>query len=411
MPGPAEVDDAMSAPGVLDVVVVGGGIIGLSVAWRAALAGLSVTVCDPSPGRAASWAAAGMLAPVTEASVAEAPLTKLGLESARRWPAFAAELSSASGMDVGFRDEGTLAVAFDNDDRRALEELARVHEALGLTSEWLAPSACRRLEPRLSPRIRGALRVDGDWQVDNRAVVGALLAAAGRAGVRFRAKAVRGFRFASSWPDVERRSRARELPEQVEPDGDDRVVGVVLDGGSALDARAVVVAAGPWTPGLAGLPAAARPPVRPVKGEILRLQGDPADPVLHHTVRGSVEGRSVYVVPRRHGEVVVGATVQEAGFDTTVRAGAVEELLRAAIDLVPAVAELALTDSRAASRPGTPDNGPVLGETPVPGLILATGHYRNGVLLAPITADAVVSVLTGGQLPDVAAPFVLGRFR
>jgi glycine oxidase len=399
MLGAVEVDEARGGGSRLDVVIVGGGVIGLSVAWRAATAGLSVVVCDPSPGRAASWAAAGMLAPVTEASVAEAPLTALGLESARRWPAFAAELAAASGVDVGLRDEGTLAVAFDDDDRRALEELGRVHQALGLTSEWLPPSASRRLEPRLSPRIRGVLRVDGDWQVDNRAVVTALVAAAGQAGARIRAEAVRGLRFES------------RPSGGASPDRERRVVGVELDGGAVLEARTVLVAAGPWSPGLAGLPAAARPPVRPVKGEILRLQGDPADPVLNCTVRGSVEGRSVYLVPRRHGEVVVGATVQEAGFETTVRAGAVSELLRAAIDLVPALAELALAESRVGLRPGTPDNGPVLGETPVPGLVLATGHYRNGILLAPVTADAVLSVLAGQGLPEVAAPFTLDRFR
>lgn len=370
-----------------DVVVVGGGVIGLSIAWRAAQAGRDVTVFDPSPGRAASWAAAGMLAPVTEASLAEAPLTTLGLDSAARWPAFAEELSAASRLDVGLRREGTLAVAFDDDDRRALEELARVHHALGLRSDWLTSGACRCLEPRLSPRIRGGLHVPGDWQVDNRAVVGALLAAARRAGAVWRPASVRGLRH-----------------------GEAGAEGVELDDGSFLAAADVVVAAGPWSAGLAGLPPGTRPPVRPVKGEILRLRGDPSDPVLTRTLRASVAGRSVYLVPRRHGEIVVGATVQEAGFDTSVRAGAVYELLQAAIGVLPALGELPMVESRAALRPGSPDNAPILGPAGLPGVILATGHYRNGVLLAPVTADAVVALLTGGALPAVATPFTLDRF-
>ncbi|MCL2393970.1 MAG: glycine oxidase ThiO [Acidimicrobiaceae bacterium] len=372
----------------VDVVVVGAGVIGLALSWRAAEAGRSVVLCDPHPGEGASWAAAGMLAPVTEASVVEAPLTRLGLESARRWPAFAAALSEAAGgAEVGLREEGTLAVAFDSDDRRQLEQLLRVHHSLGLTSEWLPAADCRRLEPRLSPRIRGALRVAGDWQVDNRAVVRALLTAVSAAGV------------------TQRRVSVRRLIGN-----GSRVDGVELADGTHLAAATVVLAAGAHSGTIEGLPAPARPPVRPVKGEILRLAGDPADPVLEHTVRASVEGRSVYVVPRRHGEVVVGASSQEAGFDTRVRAGAVEELLRAAVDLVPGLAELELVECRAGLRPGTPDNGPVLGRTPVAGLVLATGHYRNGMLLTPVTVDAIDEVLAGHDLPEVAAPFTLERF-
>lgn len=371
-----------------DVVVVGAGVIGLAVAWRAAQAGASVTVCDPRPGQGASWAAAGMLAPVNESSVVEAPLTRLALESSRRWPAFAAALSAAGGVDVGLRDEGTLAVAFDDDDRRALEQLLRVHRSLGLASEWLSPGDCRRLEPRISPRIRGALQVAGDWQVDNRAVVRALLAAVAAAGVTVRRETVR--RLAG---------------------GASRIDGVELEDGARLAAETVVLAAGAYSSGIDGLPEVARPPVRPVKGEILRLAGDVSAPILTRTVRGAVYGRAVYVVPRRHGEVVVGASTEEAGFDTRVRAGAVAELLQAAVDLVPGVAELELVECRAGLRPGTPDNGPILGRTPVAGLVLATGHYRNGVLLTPVTVDAIDEVLAGRDLPEVAAPFGLGRFR
>lgn len=375
--------DATSA----DVVVVGGGVIGLSVAWRAAAAGMKVTVCDPTPGAGASWAAAGMLAPVTEARPDEAALAEFGLASIRRWSEFASELSEESGVDPGLRREGTLQVAFDADDRRALEELLAVHRSLGLDSEWATTSRCRQLEPLLTPRVRGGIEVRGDWQVDSRAVVTGLVRAVRRRGGELREMAVRRLCH-----------------------GPGGVTGVELDDGATLSATVVVVAAGAYSAVLDGLPPEACPPVRPVKGEILRLRADPAHPVLTRTVRGGVRGHPVYLVPRSHGEVVVGATMEEAGFDTTVRAGAVHELLRAAIDLVPAAAELPLVESLARLRPATPDNAPVLGTTPVPGVVMATGHHRNGMLLAPLTADALLAVIEGGPLPAVAAPFSLERF-
>lgn len=370
-----------------DVIIVGGGVIGLSVAWRALAAGMRVTVCDPAPGTGASWAAAGMLAPVTEAHTDETALTELGLASVGRWPEFAAELTADSGVDPGLRQEGTLQVAFDDDDRRNLEELLDVHRPLGLDSQWCSARRCRDLEPLLSPRVRGGIEVQGDWQVDSRAVVAGLLEAFGRRAGRLRTMAVRRLCH-----------------------GRGGVTGVELEDGTVLNAAVVVVAAGARSAGLDGLPVDCRPPVRPVKGEILRLQADPAHPILSRTVRASVQGRSVYLVPRRHGELVVGATMEEAGFDTTVRAGAVHDLLRAAIDLLPAAGELPLVEALARSRPATPDNAPVLGGTPESGIVLATGHHRNGMLLAPVTADALLAVLEGGPLPAVAAPFTLERF-
>jgi len=373
--------------GSADVVIVGGGVIGLSIAWRAAEAGFRVTVCDPDPGRGASWVAAGMLAPVTEAAVVEAALTSLGLVSARMWPTFAAEVEAASGIDPCLRTDGTLVVAFDSDDRRALEELLAVHRALGLSSEWLSPVECRRLEPLLSPRVRGGVAVAGDWQVDNRALLGALVGAGHNRNVEMRRKAVVCLR----------------------GDGT-RIDGVELDDGEVLRPAVVVLAAGAWSGQVGGVPPSARPPVRPVRGEIIRLSGPADDPVLLRTVRASVQGRSVYLVPRRNGEVVVGASMQEAGFASTVRAGAISELLGDAIAVVPAVAELDLVETTARLRPGTPDNGPILGPTPVDGLLLATGHHRNGILLAPLTALALVAVLRGESLPVEAKAFTLERF-
>jgi glycine oxidase len=327
------------------------------------------------------------LAPVTEATVAEAPLTALGLASTRMWPAFAREVYEASGIDPGLRTEGSLSMAFGGDDRRSLQELMAVHRLLGLDSEWLDARECRRLEPLLSPRVQGGLAVSGDWQVDNRQLLAALCSAGNHSGVELRRQRVRCLR----------------------GDGH-RIDGVEFDAGEVLSAATVVLATGAWSGQMDGMPPQARPPVRPVKGEILRLSGPPAEPVLFRTVRASVQGRSVYLVPRRNGEVVVGASMQEAGFTATVRAGAIYELLADAIAVVPAVAELELVETAARLRPATPDNGPILGRTPIDGLVLATGHYRNGVLLAPVTADALVAVLGGGSLPTVAAGFGLERF-
>jgi glycine oxidase len=371
-----------------DVAVVGGGVIGLSVAWRAARAGLRIRVFDPEPCRGASWAAAGMLAPVTEHTPGEEALLELGRASLDRWTTFTAELEADAGAEVGLRDEGTLVVGFDDDDRRALGEVAGVHRRLGLQSEWVTRRQCRELEPMLTPRVTGGLLARGDRSVDNRALLGALRRAAERLGVAFDRRAVRRV--------------AR---------GADRARGVELAGGGHFDAGAVVVAAGAWSGHLEGLLPGVGLPVRPVKGEILRLRGRADEPVARATIRARVQGWGAYLVPRRSGELVVGATMQEAGFDVGVRAGAVFELLRAATTVVPAVGELELVEAVARSRPATPDNGPVIGPTPVEGLHLATGHHRNGILLAPLTADAIEEALFGRPCPVAVRPFSAERFR
>lgn len=376
-----------------DVVVIGGGIIGLSVGWRAAATGRSVIVVDPSPGQGASRAAAGMLAPVTEARADEHRLALLGLSSLRRWPAFAEELAvdAAAGTpkDLGLRREGTLQVAFDEDDRRALEELAAVHRTLGLESDWLPPQTCRELVPLLAPSIRGGLRVFDDWQVDPRRVVTALVAALTRRGGTIAPVRARGLR--------------RDPISG-------SVIGVTLNDGSWLEATTVVLAAGVGFAFLEGLPPEVQLPIRPVKGEILRLRAASGAVPLPMMVRATVQGQSIYLVPRRDGEIVVGATMQEAGFDTSVRAGAVLDLLRAAIDLVPALGELPLEEALSGLRPATPDNAPLLGPTAVSGLHVAAGHFRNGVLLAPVTADAVVGALDSGALSEEMVAFSAERF-
>jgi len=363
--------------------VVGGGVIGLGIAWRAAQAGLSVTVVDQAPGRGASWAAAGMLAPVTEVHYGERALLGLNLAAAARWPGFAAEVEEAAGHPVGYRPAGTLAVARDTDDNASLEDLYQFQLRCGLEVERLRSRECRQLEPGLAPSVRGGILAPGDHQVDNRALVEALLVACERSGVRL----VEG--------------RVAELVT----DGD-RVIGVVLGDGERLAAGVVVLAAGCWSGGLGGVAAEALVPVRPVKGQLLYLRGPADQPLCHRNVRGL----EVYVVPRGDGRVVVGATVEEQGFDTRVTAGAVGDLLRAALELLPDVAELELAETVVGLRPGSPDNAPMLGPAGPEGLVVATGHYRNGILLTPVTADAIAELLATGRVPDLIAPFAPGRF-
>ncbi|MGO9458348.1 MAG: glycine oxidase ThiO [Acidimicrobiales bacterium] len=360
-----------------DAIVVGGGVIGLSSAWRASQEGLRVTVVDPSPARGASWVAAGMLAPVTEATFGEEGLTRLLVAAAERWPEFAAEL----GDDIGYHRSGTVVVAADTSDRAVVDELLDFQHSLGLCAERLTASGCRELVPALAPGVRGGAHVPGDHQVDNRRLLDALLEACRDAGV----------------------GMVEEAVGSLELGGDGAVSGVTLDDGSRLRAGSVVVAAGAHSGCLGGVPVGALPAVRPVKGHIVRLRGP--EPLIDRTVRGLVHGRPCYLVPRQDGSLVVGATAEERGFDRTVQAGAVHDLLDDARTLVPGIDELELVECRAGLRPGSADNGPFVGWTAVPGLAVATGHYRNGVLLAPLTALAVAALLAGGDVPSALSGF------
>ncbi|SNR67794.1 glycine oxidase ThiO [Blastococcus mobilis] len=366
-----------------DVVVAGGGLIGLSVAWRSAQRGLSVTVVDDAPGTGASYAAAGMLAPVTEAGYGEEPLLRLCLASLQRYPGFVAELAQAGGVEVALRTVGTLVVGFDEDDVRALHALHAFQQELGLEVEPLTGREARRREPSLTPRVRGGLHVPGDHAVDPRVLHRALLAAAAAAGVRM--------------------IRSRIDAVRVEAG---RATGLRLAGGADLSGDAVVLALGAWSASLPGMP---RLPVRPVKGQILRLRG--AAGLLAGTVRALVRGRQVYLVPYAGDGLVVGATVEERGFDAAVTAGGVHDLLHDAIDVVPGITELELVETLARWRPGSDDNAPLLGPSDLPGLVLATGHYRNGVLLTPVTGDLIAELLASGNVPALAKPFTVNRFR
>ncbi|WBB92764.1 glycine oxidase ThiO [Verrucosispora sp. WMMC514] len=351
-----------------DVAVVGGGPIGWAVAWRCAARGLRVVVHDPAPGSGASHVAAGMLAPVAEAYFGERELTALLTESAGRWPGFAAELTEATGTDIGYRTEGTLMVGLTADDLAEARRLWAYQQGLGLPVTPLRPSQLREREPALAPRVRGGALAATDHQVDPRRLVPALRLAAERAGAVLVAAPVRRL--------------------------------------SDVTAGVTVVAAGCGVAALTGLP------VRPVKGQVLRLRApDGGPPGFRHVIRGYADGEHVYLVPRDSGEVVVGATVEERS-DLGICAGAVLRLLRAAVDLLPEIAEYDLVETLAGLRPGTPDNAPILGPMPGhPDVLVAGGHHRHGIVLTPVTADLITDLITGDGSPHtLLAPFRPDRF-
>ena len=355
-----------------DVAVIGAGAIGTAVAWRCAQRGLSVTVVDPEPERGAWHTAAGMLAPVTELHYAETPLLRLNLASLAAYPQFAAELTGTTGLPTGYQECGTVSLAWDAADLAALRDLHAFGESLGLRGRLLTGRELRALEPAVAPGLPGGLLAEGDHQVDPRLLHAALHAAATAAGVRFRPTSARLDRLTTE---------------------------VQLHDGTTLSAGTVVLAAGAWS----------GHGVRPVKGQTLRLRL-PGPPRIGHVVRGSVKGSPVYVVPRADGEYVVGASSEEVGFDDRPRAGAVYDLLRDAQSLVPELGEANFAEVCTGFRPGSPDNAPIVGPSGVDGVLLATGHFRNGILLTPVTASGISDLVTNGSLPEVLAPFTAARF-
>jgi glycine oxidase len=423
----ASADDAADV--AVDVAVIGGGVIGHGIAWEASRSGRSVALIDDAPGSGASWAAAGMLAPVSELHYQEEALLELMLESSRLWPDFAAGLDA--GLDAGTNGAGTgagenstgylttptLAVGADAADRRALADLRTVQQACGLSVEPLTVREARGREPLLSPGISCAFDIPADHQVDPRRLLARIAALLGTDG---RSRAVPRRAAGLLWRGG-------------------RVSGVSLAGGGTVQAKETVVANGLGAAGLGGLPAGLRLPLRPVYGDILRLRvPGHLQPLLSSTVRGLVRGIPVYIVPRQDGTVVIGATQREDGPSTdpdrdrthnlgdpaapadgraAVSAGGVYQLLRDAQQLVPAVAELELLEVTARARPGTPDNAPLLGRVArpgpdggdTPGLIIATGFFRHGVLLTPAAAAVCRQLLDGTADPRWAG-FRPGRF-
>jgi glycine oxidase len=368
-----------------NVAIIGAGVIGLGIAWRLAARGASVAVFDKSAsGAGASHAAAGMLAACAEAEPGEEALVTLGRASQARWPAFAVELKQASGVDVGLRPEGTLVVALTSDDQARLSHLLVFQQKLGLPLQWISAAETRRREPHLAGKLAGAVFSPEDTQVDNRKLAAALRIAAEVAGASI---------------------REHHAVKTISSDAG-RVDGIVLSDGTKVAADVVVLAAGAWSRSIDGLAPEVRPPVRPIKGQMLALRMDPAAPLLTHVVWAP----GAYLVPRLDGRLLVGATVEEKGYDTALTAGGILTLLEAAWRVVPAVEELPIDEMWVGHRPGSRDDAPILGTGLIDGLLYATGHHRNGILLTPVTADAIAQLVLEGVPDQAIQPFSIKRF-
>ena len=371
------------------IIIIGGGVIGLGIGWQLAKAGASVTIYERGQaGRGASWAAGGMLGPIAEAHSDELNLLKLSNQSLARYPEWVDELESETEMSIGYRAEGTLIVAIQPDDIYQLEHAYALQQNLGLNVEWLSGREARAIEGGLSPYVTAAIRCETDHQVDNRLMAQALQHAyQGRGGVLHQNSAIESIVIEN-----------------------ETVTGVrTQDGFQGADV--CILAAGCWSGQISGVPDTLIPPVRPVKGQMLALQM--REGITIKNVIRTVKARypiPVYLVPRTDGRLVVGATTEELGFDTDLTVGGIYELLRGACEAVPGVYELPLIETWTGLRPGSRDNAPILGKTPIENLIYATGHYRNGILLTPITAYEISKLILTGETSETIAPFQLGRF-
>jgi glycine oxidase len=383
--GSTRIDQPNAASGPRPhVAVIGAGAIGLGIAWRLAAAGSTVEVFERgAAGHGASWAAGGMLAAGIEAEPGEAALYQLNRLSQRLWPGFAAALEAASGMSIGYRDEGTLAVALTRDDVARLRFHYEYQRSLDIPLEWLSSAEARRREPHLHSNLAAAVSSPLDHQVDNRRLVTALRRAFLAAGGKLFEHTPVG---------------AVELAGE-------RVAGIRV-GDRSHPADVVVLAAGAWSRDIAGLPSAARPPVRPVKGQMLALRMNPEAPLLRHVLWTP----KVYLVPRQDGRLIIGGTVEERGFDPSLTAGGVFALLEGAWRAMPTIEELPIDEMWVGFRPGSRDDAPLLGPSPVEGLVLATGHHRNGILLTPVTAEAVSRSILTGEIEEAIRPFTIERF-
>jgi glycine oxidase len=369
----------------LDIAIIGAGVIGLGIAWRLAARGISVAVFDRgAAGAGASHAAAGMLAACAEAEPGEQALIALGRQSQALWSDFAAELLQASGIDVDLRCEATMVLALTTDDQAVLKHRLIFQQQLGLPVQWLSAAEARGCEPHLGSQVTGAVWSPEDHQVDNRKLVAALRIAAERAGAVIR-----------------EHQAVAEISTSA-----GRVDGIVLASGAKVHARKVVLAAGAWSRGIGGLAPELRPPVRPIKGQTLAVHMDPSAPLLTRVLWAP----GAYLVPRRDGRLIIGATMEERGFDTSLTAGGILSLLEAAWRAVPGIEELPIEEMWVGHRPGSRDDAPILGAASIEGLIYAAGHYRNGILLTPITANAIAQLVLDGTVDSALAPFGIGRF-
>ena len=366
-----------------DVVIVGGGVVGLATGFALVRRGTPTTILErDDAGRGTSWLAAGMLAPDAEIGFEELELYRLSRESLRRWPAFADAVAASSGRDVDYREEGTLIVADDRDAAEKIRRLYAFQQEQGLAVEWLTGEEARDIEPFVAPRLSAAIYAPSDHQVDNRALLEALreafLAEGGRLHEDTPVTAID--------PDAERPA-------------------VVTEAGARIEGAHVVVAAGVWSRTIDGLTPDAQPSVRPVKGQMIQLRMERPFG-LQHVVRGP----DAYLAPKTNGRLVIGATSEEMGFDTQVTAGGLYDLLEGAWEVVPGIHDLPVDDTWAGLRPASRDHAPLLGHSTAPGVVMATGHYRHGILLAPVTGQEIARLVRTGETSDWIAPFSPTRF-
>lgn len=366
-----------------DVIIVGGGTIGLGIGFELVRRGTPVTIFEKDQaGRGTSYQAAGMLAPDAEIEFEEQELYELNRESLRRWPDFASRVEKTSGQSVDYRDDGTLIVADDRDAAEALERLYEFQREQGLNVDWLTGEEAREIEPFVAPRLSAAVFASSDHQVDNRRLVEALRTA-----------------FVAEGGTLHENTGV----EAVVPDAD--APAVWTDDGERVPGNKVVVAAGVWSRELDGLKPDATPPVRPVKGQMIQLRRKRPF-ALQHVVRGP----DAYLAPKSNGRIVVGATSEEMGFDTTVTAGGLYDLLEGGWEVVPGIRDLPVDETWAGLRPASRDHAPILGRSAAPGVLMATGHYRHGLLLTPITAEEMARLIQTGETSDWIQPFSARRF-
>lgn len=374
---------AAKLPERVDVAVVGGGLIGLASAWRLAGRGLSVAVIERERvGSGASLAATGMLAPAAEHEPGSDPLLPLALESLARWPGFRDDLEAASGLSIDYRPDGTLVLAVGREEVERLRFRYDLQRRSGLDAEWLPGSDVRRLEPGLRPSVTAGVRCPLDHQVDPRLVMAALARACETAGVT--------------------------IVEETHVTGLDwsggAVAGLRTSSGS-LRARTVVLATGAWSGEGGLLPDSLALPVRPLKGQALALRTTKQTGTLSRMVWTE----QVHMAPKSDGQLIVGATVEDCGFRAGNTAGGLYALLEGARRVLPSIEEMEVEAVWSGYRPTSDDDAPII-DSLAPGLVAATGHHRNGYLLAPATADAVADLIASGELPTIAKPFTLSRF-
>jgi glycine oxidase len=363
-----------------DVVIAGGGVIGGSIALELAVAGLQVAIFDQQrPGLEASWASAGILSPAPE-HAGMIPTVAAGKMSARLYPEFVARVEELSGQQTGYRPKGTLAATFSQDAREELSTIIALHHGLGLRAEALRPEDARELEPSLCEEIEAAVLRPDEASVDNRALTGAVLEAASRSGV----EVVAGRRASRVWREG------------------NRCRGLILEG-EKVEAKWTVIAAGCFSALIEGVDRYA--PVRPAKGQMASLR---CGKVKMERVLWS---ENIYLVPRNDGRILAGATVEYLGFDKQTNAGGLSKILSGAIELAPELREARIEETWAGLRPDSPDHLPILGPTDVDGLLIATGHFRSGILLAPFTARLIREWITESRVSEDWDRFSPMRFQ